>query len=85
MELEDDLVAHDTFRVPRAYWKVVVAGAPGGRVRRAAFLMHQVAMVAAGVGRQIDLADYRVPLERLEQTARLRFPRRLRDGADLDQ
>jgi endonuclease G len=72
IEFEHGLVARDTFRVPRAYWKVVVV-ARRGRLVVAAYLMDQVAMVAQGIRPEIKIADYRVTLGDLEKVAQLRF------------
>jgi DNA/RNA endonuclease G (NUC1) len=83
VEFEHGLVAYDTFRVPRAYWKLVVVRAPRGKLATAAYLMDQVAMLAQGVSNKIDLANYRIALADLEETARLRFPKSLHDAAAL--
>jgi hypothetical protein len=40
LTLEDGLVALDTFRVPRAYWKVVVIKS-NGTLRLGAYLLDQ--------------------------------------------
>jgi DNA/RNA endonuclease G (NUC1) len=77
IKLEHRLIAYDTFRVPRAYWKVVAVAAGRRKLSVAAYLMDQVAMVAQGIGRKIDLADYRIPLADLEKVAHLRFQRSL--------
>jgi len=83
VQLEHGLVAYDTFRVPRAYWKVVVVPAPRRKLAMAAYLMDQVAMVAQGISRKIDIANYRVALTDLEKVAQLRFPKLLHDAAAL--
>jgi DNA/RNA endonuclease G (NUC1) len=82
IEFEHGLVARDTFRVPRAYWKVAVV-ASSGRLAVAAYLMDQVAMVAQGIGPRIDIADYRVTLDDLEKIAQLRFAKSLHEAAAL--
>lgn len=83
VEFEDGLVAYDTFRVPRAYWKVVVVPAARGRLAMAAYLMDQAAMIEQKVSRKIDIADYRIELAELEKTAQLRFPKLLHTAAAL--
>ena len=83
VEFEHGLIARDTFRVPRAYWKVVVVAAPRGRLAVAAYLMDQVAMVAQNVGRGIEIGDYRVTLADLERIAQLRFAASLHEAAAL--
>lgn len=83
LELEDGLVAFDTFRVPRAYWKIVVVVAPGGGLQLAAHLMDQFEMLEANVGRDFDLSQYRLSLEDLEQRAQLRFGSKLHAAAEL--
>jgi DNA/RNA endonuclease G (NUC1) len=81
VELEHGLVAYDTFRVPRAYWKVVAVAAAGrGKLAVASYLMDQVAMLAENVGRKIDLEKYRIPLADLEKAAHLRFQKSLHDA-----
>lgn len=83
LKLDDGLVAFDTFRVPRVYWKVVVAAAPGGGLQLAAHLMDQFEMLEANVGRDFDLSCYRVSLNDVEQRAQLRFGAELHEAADL--
>ena len=82
IEFEHGLVARDTFRVPRAYWKVVVV-ARRGRLAVAAYLMDQVAMVAQGIRPEIKIADYRVTLGDLEKVAQLRFATSLHEATAL--
>jgi len=82
--LEDGLVAYDTFRMPRAYWKVVVTAAPRGKLALAACLMNQFAMLESGVGKRIDIGDYRVTLKHLEEVAGLRFDASLHGAAALN-
>ena len=83
LELEDGLVALDTFRVPRTYWKVVVVVESGGELSLAAHLMDQFDMLEANVGRDFDLSDYLVSLKDLEQRARLRFDSTLHEASRL--
>jgi endonuclease G len=83
LKLEDGLVALDTFRVPRVYWKVVIVAAPGGGLQMACHLMDQAAMLKAGVGRVFDLSDYQVPLEEIEARARLRFSTAVHEAGEL--
>jgi endonuclease G len=80
---EHGLIARDTFRVPRAYWKVAAVAAPDGGLAVAAWLMDQVAMTAKGVGAKIDVADYRIGLVDLEKATHLRFPAVLHEAAAL--
>lgn len=83
MELDDGLIVYGTFRVPRAYWKLVVVPAPGGGVQLAAHLMDQFKMEKDNVGGNFDLSDYRVSLKELEQQAQLRFGSILHKAAEL--
>jgi endonuclease G len=83
LELEDGLVAYDTFRVPRAYWKVVVGAATDGELKLSTFLMDQVKMVEEGVGPDFNLADYRVSLDDIERHAKLRFEPVLHNRGEL--
>ncbi len=83
VKLEHGLIAYDTFRVPRAYWKVIAVAAGRGKLAVAAYLMDQVAMLAQDVGRKIDLKTYRISLADLEQTAHLRFQGSLHEADDL--
>ena len=83
VEFEHGLIARDTFRVPRAYWKVAVIAAPRDGLAVAAYLMDQVAMVAQNVGRRIEIGDYRVTLADLERIAQLRFAASLHQAAAL--
>jgi DNA/RNA endonuclease G (NUC1) len=83
VQFEHGLIAYDTFRVPRAYWKIMVAQAPQGRLAVAAYLMDQVAMLAQGVGQNINLADYRISLQKLEKAARIRLAPALHEGTPL--
>ncbi len=80
VKFEHGLIAQDTFRVPRAYWKVVAVAAPKDRHSVAAYLMDQVAMVANGAGRKIELEDYRISLADLEKIAQIRFPKSLHEA-----
>ena len=82
LELEDGLVAFDTFRVPRAYWKIVVAVPREGGLQVDAYLMDQLEMLEANVGRDFDLSQYRVSLEYLEQRAHLRFGPKLHEATE---
>ena len=88
VQFEHGLVAYDSFRVPRAYWKMVVAAGSQGKLAVAAYLMDQVSMVNQEVrwksGRlEIDLADYRITLPDLEKAARLRFAPALIEAQEL--
>jgi endonuclease G len=83
VEFEHGLVAYDTFRVPRAYWKVVVVAALRGKLAVAAYLMDQVTMVEQRVSPRIDIANYRIELADLEKVAQLRFPKPLHAAAAL--
>ncbi len=83
IEFEHGLIAHDTFRVPRAYWKVCVVRGTRGRLRVAAFLMNQYEMVERNTPREIDIADYRITIPDLGRVAGLRFPAALHDAASL--
>jgi endonuclease G len=74
IEFEHGLIARDTFRVPRVYWKVVVVLAPSGGLAVAAYFMDQMKMLADRVGPKIEIADYRIALNSLEDVAQLRFP-----------
>lgn len=84
LELEDGLVALDTFRVPRAYWKMVVVVEPDGALAHDAYLMDQFEMLENNVGRGFNLKDYRIALADLEQKAQLRFGAILHDSTVLD-
>jgi DNA/RNA endonuclease G (NUC1) len=83
IEFEHGLIARDTFRVPRAYWKVVAVLAPGGGLSVAAYLMDQVKMLAERVGPRIEIADYRIALDGLENVAQLRFATCLHEAVAL--
>jgi DNA/RNA endonuclease G (NUC1) len=83
LELEDGLVAFDTFRVPHAYWKVVIVAAPGGQLKLSAYLMDQFEMLKEKVGRNFDLSQYRVSLDDLEHQAQLRFGSTLHEAREL--
>jgi DNA/RNA endonuclease G (NUC1) len=97
LKFEHGLVAHDTFRVPLAYWKVCVARGARSTLAVAAFLVLQAAFmdrtlpVLEGVPiapetpfeRETELATYRVSLEYLEQLAQLRFPETLHAAIQL--
>jgi len=83
VEFEHGLIAYDTFRIPHAYWKVVVVAAPRGKYAVAAYLMDQATMLAQGVRRKIGLANYRVTLADLEKAAQLRFPKSLHEAVAL--
>jgi DNA/RNA endonuclease G (NUC1) len=85
VEFEHGLIAHDTFRVPRAYWKVVVVPARYGKLATAAYLMDQEVMVAQHIERNIELASYRIALADLEKHARIYFPQLLHEAAELSQ
>lgn len=80
---EHGLVATDTFRVPRAYWKLMVVQGARNKLAVAAYLMDQVEMVAANVGRTVDAEDYRIDLAKLEQIARIRLPAAVLGGTNL--
>lgn len=83
LELDDGLVALDTFHVPRAYWKVVVV-ASDGELRVAAHLMDQVEMLESDVGRNVDLSSYRISLHDLERHTQLRFGPAVHEASELD-
>jgi endonuclease G len=84
VELEDGLVAYDTFKVPSAYWKVVsVAAAPGG-LACAAYLMDQFAMLKRRVGRKFNLSDYLISIPDLEKATKLRFDAVFHQAGRLD-
>lgn len=84
LELEDGLVALDTFRVPRAYWKIIIVAAPEGGIQLASYLMNQFEMQESTRSREFDLSHYRISLEKLEQNAMLRFGSMLHEAAELD-
>jgi DNA/RNA endonuclease G (NUC1) len=85
LQLEDGLVAFDTFRVPRAYWKVVVVVKSGQGLAQAAYLMNQFEMLEAKGGRNFQLTDYRVSIKDLEQSTRLRFDDVFHRAAELTE
>lgn len=83
LELEDGVIALDTFRVPGAFWKVVVALSPDDELQLAAHLMEQTEVRRADAPRR-KLSEYRVSLEDLERTTQLRFGPSLHGAATLD-
>jgi DNA/RNA endonuclease G (NUC1) len=97
LEFEHGLVAHDTFRVPLAYWKVCVARAARGTLAVAAYLVSQAAFMERTLPVPEDvpsvpdpasendtaLAPFRVGLQYLERLAQLRFPEKLHAAVPL--
>jgi len=83
MELEDGLIAFDTFRIPRSYWKIVFVVAPEGDLKLAAHLMDQFETSKTGTRRKFDLRNYNVPLEVIEQRTQLRFGATLKGATEL--
>ncbi len=82
LKLEDGLIALDTFRVPRAYWKVIIA-VLGRKFFVATYLMDQFEMIKKDVPRNFDLQDYRITIEDLEHKAQIRFGQNLHQTEDL--
>jgi DNA/RNA endonuclease G (NUC1) len=77
VELEDGLIAYDTFRIPRSFWKVIVTISSKKQLLLAAYLMNQDEMIRKGVTSNIDLKDYLISLDDLEEVTNIRFPKLL--------
>jgi endonuclease G len=75
MHLEDGVLAMDTFRLPRQFWKVLVVRNRGG-------LACAAYTVANAEGR--SAAPVRVTLAKLEKSAGLRFAPALHEAAAID-
>ena len=72
VELEDGLVAQDSFRIPRGYWKVVLSKGDNG-LQFAAFYLDQTKMMGGKVERPFRIEKYRMALCDLEEMTQLRF------------
>ena len=83
VDLEDGLVAHDSFRVPGAYWKIIAVAAPSGGIAIACYSMDQFEMLNAKLGVNIDIEKYRLSLRHLEKKTRLGFSDLLHRATDL--
>jgi len=72
LELEDGLVAYDTFHIPRAYWKVVFFK-KDNELYYDSYCMDQYEMNARKVPGDFALTDYRCSLKHLEKISGLIF------------
>ena len=73
LEMEDSVIALDSFRIPGAYWKVFVVS-DGPDLKVAAFLMHQADFAQGHAPRGVDPFAYAIDLRDLEARTGLRFP-----------
>lgn len=77
-ELEDGVVAEDTFHIPQAYWKVVVVSPSHGELAVASFLVRQD---QGAPGKQVR--PYAVDLETLAEISEIHFPEELTTARSL--
>ena len=83
MHLEDGVLAMDTFRLPRHFWKLVVVRRSRGGLGCAAYLVAN----SEGTDRSSKAPAFstlRVPLSDLEKRAGLKFASALHKAVDLD-
>jgi endonuclease G len=71
---DDGFVALETFRLPQAYWKVVVAVDARGRLVQRAFLFPNADAVGGPFGSGVDLAKFTIDIGALQQRTRIEFP-----------
>ncbi len=82
-ELEDGLIARETFRIPRKYWKVIVFK-NSEQLAYTAFLMDQDEMEKKKITRDFDLKRYMVSIADLERTTKLTFDPILKEAVIVD-
>jgi DNA/RNA endonuclease G (NUC1) len=67
------LVAKRTFRLPQAFWKVVVAPSKPGRFQVAGFVIEEREVKRLGPGAARQAVEYRVPLADIEKLVGIEF------------
>ena len=72
VELEDGVVARDSFRIPRGYWKVLFAKDSDG-LQHAAYYLDQAKLMSGDAAPPKRPEDCRIALTDLETLAQVRF------------